>query len=150
MSDMAPDQLSLEDRFKILDLYARQAHAVDGGDGEAWAATFTEDARFVAPTYKLTAHGRGELSAFAVESNQGARQRGEQLRHVVTAIAISPKEDSQVDVRSYLTIIATSETGSRVDRSVIMVDVLRRAGDGWLVASREALRDPWPPLEGDG
>jgi hypothetical protein len=38
--------LSTEDRLDIQELYARYNHAIDSGNGAAWAATFTADGTF--------------------------------------------------------------------------------------------------------
>jgi SnoaL-like domain len=38
--------LSAQDNFEIQQLYARYNIAIDGGDGEAWASTFTPDGVF--------------------------------------------------------------------------------------------------------
>jgi hypothetical protein len=38
--------LSTEDQLAIQQLYARYNHAIDGGDGAGWAATFTPDGVF--------------------------------------------------------------------------------------------------------
>ena len=35
--------LSLADRVEILELLGRYAHAIDSGDGEAYAGCFTDD-----------------------------------------------------------------------------------------------------------
>ena len=42
----AAGALSAQDNFEIQQLYARYNIAIDGGDGEAWAATFTPDGAF--------------------------------------------------------------------------------------------------------
>jgi len=42
----AAGSLSAQDNFEIQQLYARYNIAIDGGDGEAWASTFTPDGVF--------------------------------------------------------------------------------------------------------
>jgi len=128
-------------RLDILDLYARQSHAVDSGNGDAWADTYTQDGVFQSPTYQLTARGHAELSAFARTSNDAALARGEQFRHLITGIALTPAGPDRIDAMAYLTILATTKEGSRVDRVLVLHDVLRRVGDEWLFASREVFRD---------
>ena len=132
--------LTLEDRLAILDLYARQSHLIDGGDADGWAATFTEDGAFESPTYRLTATGRAELAKFAADSNGAALARGVQLRHWIGQVVIDPT-DGGADVQAYLVIVATSREGSRIDRSLQVIDVLARAGGAWRVASRKVFRD---------
>jgi hypothetical protein len=45
-SCMAANALSAQDYFEIQQLYARYNIAIDSGDGEGWAATFTPDGVF--------------------------------------------------------------------------------------------------------
>lgn len=42
----AADTLTAQDNFEIQQLYARYNIAIDGGDAEGWAATFTPDGVF--------------------------------------------------------------------------------------------------------
>src|SRR5271163_1157525 len=42
----AADTLSAQDYFEIQQLYARYNNAIDSGDAEGWAATFTADGVF--------------------------------------------------------------------------------------------------------
>jgi hypothetical protein len=133
--------LSVEDRLAILDLYARQSHRIDGGDGAGWAATFTADGTFISPTYQLTATGPAELQAFALSSNGAARARGEQFRHLLDNVVFEVLDADQVRVEAYLIIFATTNTGSRVDRTVLVFDDLIRIEGQWLVHVRRVVRD---------
>jgi len=133
--------IDIADRLDIYDLYARQSQAVDNGDGEGWAATYTEDGVFESPTYELVARGGGELSAFARDSNSAALERGEQFRHVVSSIVLVPESDGSVSARAYLMILATNVNGTRIDRSVVMHDRLVKVGDAWLFSARKTVRD---------
>ena len=54
--------ISLEDRFAIIDLCSVYNYTVDQADGEGWAATFTEDGVFAGPAGQ--AEGRDALVAF--------------------------------------------------------------------------------------
>src|SRR5215470_16358335 len=101
MSGTAAD-IPVGDRLDILDLYARQSHAVDAAQGEAWAATFTEDGVFESPTYSLTARGRRELADFARMSNKAAQGRGERFRHRVGEIMLTPVGGDNVEAIAYL------------------------------------------------
>ena len=133
--------ITVEDRVAILDMFARQSHCIDGGDAAGWAATYAVEGSFHSPTYKLTATGRAALTEFAENSNAGARSRGEQFRHHVSAIMLTPKSPTEVTSVCYLMILATTVNGTRVDRSVRMFDDLVKVEGEWLVASRTVLRD---------
>lgn len=137
--------ISIEDRLAIDELYARQSHAVDEGDGERWAATFTEDGVFESPTYRLTVRGPIELADFARRSTLQARQAGRQFRHIVTAILLTPVDADTVSSRAYLMIIATDSAGTTIDRSLVLHDVFRRTEAGWRCASRTVRRDGSAP-----
>jgi hypothetical protein len=148
---MTTDQsgLQIADRLEILDLYARQAHLIDGGDAAGWAATFTDQGVFESPTYRLTAVGRAELARFAADSNGAAWARGEQLRHWLDQVVVDRTPEG-AQVRAYLLIVATSSTTgtSRIDRSLRVTDELVQVDGRWLLASRRVLRDDdrslWP------
>jgi hypothetical protein len=56
--------LSAEDRQQILDLYARYAHSIDGGDAEACASCFASDG-VLRVGERRGQVGRGEIAAFA-------------------------------------------------------------------------------------
>ncbi|MCU1482254.1 MAG: hypothetical protein JWQ19_3040 [Subtercola sp.] len=168
----AARSIEVVDRLDILDLYARQAHAIDSGRAADWAQCFTADGVFVSPTYNLTATGRTELTAFAESSNSAALARGDQLRHWLDAIVMTPtgsgtgggfdavRPDNApihavhadtvpidtvpidtVHVEAYLMILATSASGSRVDRSLRVLDDLRRVDGEWYLLSRTVFRD---------
>lgn len=136
--------VAIADRLAIDELYARQSHAVDEGDAECWAATFTPDGVFTSPTYRLTATGTSELADFARRSTLTAREAGRQFRHIVTGILLTAHDADTVTGKAYLTIIATDAVGSVVDRSLVLDDLFRRTVDGWRCTSRTVHRDGPP------
>ncbi len=133
--------LPVEDRLQILDLYARQSHYVDEGQAADWARTYTVDGVFVSPTFQLVARGHQALEDFARNSHQAARDRGEQLRHHISAVVLEQVESGVVWARAYLMILATSRAGTRIDRSMRLIDSLAKVDDAWLFTSREIVRD---------
>lgn len=54
--------LTVEDQLAIQQLYARYNHAIDSGDGPAWAGAFTPDGVFSSATGTFT--GKDRLTAF--------------------------------------------------------------------------------------
>jgi hypothetical protein len=134
-------QLTVEDRLAISDLYAAQAHFIDGGDASGWAGTFTEEGSFTSPTYGLTAVGRPALTDFAAKSNSGALERGDQLRHWMGNVLLEPDGRGGARATAYMLIVATSAAGSRIDRSLRVFDELAKVGSQWLVATRIIRRD---------
>lgn len=133
--------IDVKDRLDIFDLYARASHASDASDGDGWAATFTEDGEIVSPTYGATARGRGALKEFIETTNDAALARGDQYRHVVTAITMVPAGPARIDAKAFLMITATRREGSRIDRTIVMIDELRLVDGEWLFSRREARPD---------
>ncbi|MES2169178.1 MAG: nuclear transport factor 2 family protein [Actinomycetota bacterium] len=133
--------MTADDRLDILDLYARQSHAIDGGDSLGWARTFAANGRFESPTFRLTATGYEQLEQFAKSSNDAALARGEHLRHWIDAVVMTRVDELNAHAEAYLMIIATSIEGSRIDRSVRVIDDLVKTNGEWLLASRTVVRD---------
>src|SRR5262249_54463125 len=79
------DGLSTQDYIDIEQLYATYNHAIDSGDGEAWAATFTADGTF----NKFTGHDQlgGFIPQWKEQMNGGNR------RHWNTNLRIVPSKD---------------------------------------------------------
>ncbi|MBB6407186.1 nuclear transport factor 2 family protein [Arthrobacter sp. AZCC_0090] len=138
---MTARRIPLEDRLNIQDLYARQSHAIDGGDAAGWARTYTVDGSFISPTFNLTAVGHEELEKFAQTSNDSALARGEQLRHWLNSLVLRPRDADTIDANAYLLILATSVDGTRIDRSLRIEDVITCVGGEWLFISRTVFRD---------
>lgn len=133
------------DWFSIQQLYARQALAVDRGDAQEWASTYTEQAVFTSPTFSIVAQGRAQLRDFAKMSHADAAARGEQLRHIVSNMHLIDESDGSARIRAYLMIVATSTAASRIDRMLVVDDHLaRQPGEAWLFTRRETFRDGFP------
>jgi hypothetical protein len=73
--------LTADDRLEILNLLGKYNFAIDFGEAEAWADTFTGDGIFESPL--STASGRDALVAFA---QAGAAAKG--VRHWVNNVVI--------------------------------------------------------------
>jgi uncharacterized protein (TIGR02246 family) len=112
---------TVEDRDEILQLLYRYNHAIDGGDANGWADTFTEDAVFDAAGNVLS--GRDALKNFAA----GFKGR----RHVVANPLVQIDGDTAT-VRAYAVVF------SGTTPSVIGVyeDELVRTPTGWRFAKR--------------
>ena len=142
MSDQSASDIDVKDRLDIFDLYARASHASDSSDGDGWADTYTDDGAFTSRTYDLTARGRSELKEFIESSNNAALARGDQFRHLITALTMKPDGEDRIEAKAFLTITATSRDGAtRIDRSVVMHDRLRRVDGRWLFELRQAYPD---------
>ena len=110
-----------EDRDEILQLLYRYNHAIDNGDAEGWADTFTADAVFDAGGNLMS--GREDLVAFA-SSVHGSR-------HVVANPVIDIAGDTAT-VRAYI-LLSRGEPLSVVGT---YEDDVVRTDDGWRFAKR--------------
>ncbi|WP_051846245.1 nuclear transport factor 2 family protein [Streptomyces sp. NRRL F-5053] len=127
---------------EIQQFYSHQMQLFDAFDGARWAATFTPDAVFDVPTLERPLRGRAELAA-SVEHNRTQRERGgEQLRHWIGMLDLSPQPDGTLHTRCYALVHATPRGGpSRVLRVCVMRDVLVRSRGKWRTHHRVVTRD---------
>jgi len=120
---------------ELQQLYAFQSHAIDSGDAEGWASTFTRHGVFDSPTYPNVVSGRNALAEFASEVSRSLGER--QQRHILSNLSPRLISAGHVEVRCDALIVIT-EPGQApfVARSVFLVDQIRREVDGWRMASR--------------
>jgi len=112
--------LTVQDHLEIEQLYARYYHAIDSGDADAWAATFTEDGAFN--------NTKGQDALKAMIRNSTAN--GTSLRHWISNLLLTPVPGGvegkvyvmQVDISSTPISIATY---SRYD------DLIVKTSRGW-------------------
>jgi 3-phenylpropionate/cinnamic acid dioxygenase small subunit len=130
-------KLFVDDRVEILDLYARYCHAVDLGDAEGWAATFTEDATFDSPAGALA--GREALAGFVRAT---VERRTFQTRHLPSNIVLDATEEGAAG-RAYFAIYRCSgpEAKPEILATGMYEDTLVRTPEGWRFKSRRAKVD---------
>ena len=115
-----------EDRDEILQLAYRYNLAIDRGDAEGWADTFTPDGVFdVAGQLRS---GRDELIAFAASVHG--------LRHTLANPAINVTGDAAA-MRAYFVVYE----GTAVRGTGTYEDQLVRTPDGWRFAKRVSTPD---------
>jgi len=135
-STLTPEQATALQLF-----YAAQSHAIDGGDAEGWARSFTIDGSFHSPTYGAPIVGHTALKAFAEHfyASSGARQH----RHWINNIAWSELDGDEVEVAAYALIVA-SDPGQPPTflRSSMFKDRLTLTRSGWRLRERTAFPDP--------
>src|SRR5260370_30143205 len=103
----------VEDRLAINDLFVRYTIALDTGDVETMVGCFTEDGSLVSPTVG-TYSGRPAIREFARRFAR-FRERGSQLRHVISNLAV------QLD-------------GDRASATCYLLNVITRNGKSELLA----------------
>jgi len=126
--------LSAQDYIDIEQLYATYNHAIDSGDGEAWAATFTPDGTF----NKFTGHDQlvGFIKRRKEEMNGGNR------RHWNTNLRIVPSKDGAT--ASVFLMLVDVSTKSIVATGMYN-DTLVKTATGWRFKTRATKMDAAPP-----
>jgi uncharacterized protein (TIGR02246 family) len=122
--------LTTDDRLAIQDLAARYNTAIDSGNGDAWAATFTPDGTF--ESGGRTHQGTDALAAFA----KGFAERMAGTRHWNNNLLIEGDGD-QATLGCYLLLMK----GGQVVTSARYEDTLRRVDGAWRFASRRVVPD---------
>jgi uncharacterized protein (TIGR02246 family) len=124
----------MADRVEIEDLVARYNKAIDTGDAEGWAATFTKDGEFHGIVGDFA--GTDELTAF-VRAYASEEQFAEfaSAQHWVTNIVVEGDED-RAEMFAHLMMIAPLSDGGRILLVGRYEDTLRKEDGRWLFARR--------------
>ncbi len=125
--------LAPSDIVEIHQLYAAYNHAVDDGDGKAFAACFVPDGRLGGD---MDVSGGEALLAFA----QGVPMAIPGIRHNSSNILVSGDGDG-ASGKAYLTVIVSKDGQSTVLMTGKYVDSLRRAPEGWRFVERSFTGD---------
>lgn len=130
---------------EVQQFYAEHMHALDDGDADAWALTFTEDAKFEAPNAPQPVAGRAALAAAVRHTARELAAAGEVHRHWHGMVAVYPQPDGSVSARCYALVIATPRGGEpRLHRACVCHDMLVHRDGRWLVHRRRVTRDDLP------
>lgn len=142
MTGLSENEAPMADVLAVYQLYGRQSHAIDSGQAEEWAATFTADGEFNSPSYPAPSHGRAELVEFAARFHAGCRERNERLRHVISTVEVLSAGSGSLHCRAYLQIVGTAAgEPPRLHRITVLDDELVRVSDKWLVRRRNVNPD---------
>jgi hypothetical protein len=128
--------LTPQDLTELQQLYARYNMAIDSGDAEAWAATFTPDGVF-----NNTNRGHDGLVQFIkdwVEKRDGANRR-----HWNSNLAFTATPDGAKGA-CYLMLLNIGVRPVTIALTGIYEDVLVRSPQGWRFKSRIVHADPAP------
>lgn len=124
--------LTPQDYTEIQQLYARYAHAIDTGDGEGWARTFTSDGVFG------NRKGPDALAEFVrnfYKSNNG------NIRHWNSQLVITPTAEG-ANGTTYFFLLDVSTRA--ITTTGIYKDTLVKTPDGWRFKERVAGADRRP------
>ena len=126
----AAGALTADDYAQIEQLYARYYHAIDAGQPDAWADTFTPDGSFNTNT-------RGREALVAMIERRGQERP---MRHLHSNLLITPTAEGadgtvdvvQIDLRTRPMTLATY---SRYDDSLV------KTAQGWRFKTRQRSSD---------
>jgi hypothetical protein len=127
--------LSTQDYIDIQQLYARYNIAIDAGDAESWAATFTPDGVF------NTFSGKEALLGF-VRSYAG-KMNGTNRRHWNTNLLITPTPEGASGT-VYLFLLDVSVRPPAITSASKYEDALVKTPQGWRFKKRTT-RGEGPP-----
>ena len=131
-----------DDRVEIRDLISRYNKAIDTGDADGYANTFTPDGQFIGIVG--TFNGRDELRAFAAAyATEEQYADFASAQHWVTNVVVDAVEgdDERATVFSHLQMVKPLADGGRILLVGHYDDIVRRADDGWLFEQRIVVSD---------
>jgi uncharacterized protein (TIGR02246 family) len=128
-----------EDLIAMHQLYARYNHAIDDGDGAAFAACFTADGALDGGLGDPI-RGSEALEGFAVAVPKGMPG----IRHQVSNIFVDGDGDD-ASGRAYLYVYTPGAGGPQVVTTGRYVDTLRRVDGEWRFVFRQFTADTPPP-----
>jgi len=131
--------LKADDYTAIQQLYARYNTAIDHGDGEAWAGTFTTDGVF-ANNFK----GHDALVGFVNTWRSNPAMNGALRRHFSADLVVTPSAEGATATVSTLLVDLSTKPVS-IANFVTYSDVLVRTRDGWKFKTRAVKAEGPPP-----
>jgi uncharacterized protein (TIGR02246 family) len=126
------DPMTAQDYFEIQQLYARYNHAIDSGDAEGYADTFTPDGVFNNNT------GREALVKFVKDTWVG-RMNGATRQHWNTNLMITG-DSKQAKGSVYLMLVDLSTKPVSVMTMAMYDDQLTKTPQGWRFTKRQTKR----------
>lgn len=125
--------LAAADHLAIEQLYARYSHAVDRGDGEAWAACSTPDGVF-------TSFGRDHAGRAAIVALADSTRRRPPGRHWVSNIVLEPT-DFGARGSAYLAWLQITKSPVTLPTTGFHEDEVVPTSEGWRFRRRTFVSD---------
>jgi uncharacterized protein (TIGR02246 family) len=135
----------MDDRQMIGDLFVRYTTALDAGDVETIVGCFTEDGALESPAVGVYS-GRQGIREFA-ERFAKFRERGSQLRHFISNLAVQVDGD-EARATCYLLNVITRNGKTELMPPGRYDCRLAKVGGGWLFKHRLVVLDGEVKLEG--
>ncbi len=131
----ATPPLSAQDNFEIQQLYARYNNAIDSGDAEGWAATFTPDGVF------NTFSGHDALVGFVKMWRE--KLGGATRKHWNNNLQISG-DSKEATASVYLMLVDFGTKPASILTTGMYSDSLIKTKDGWRFTKRTTKGDVAP------
>ena len=127
--------LTTQDYIDIEQLYSTYNHAIDSGDAEAWAGTFTADGTF----NKFAGHDQlvGFIQQWKEKMNGGNR------KHWNTNLRIVPSKDG-ASASVFLMLLDVSTKPPSIVATGMYNDTLVKTANGWRFKTRQTKMDTPP------
>jgi uncharacterized protein (TIGR02246 family) len=138
----AAAELTASDYTEIQQLYARYNTAIDKGDADGWADTFTADGVF-ANNYR----GREALKGFINTWRTSPQMNGAARRHFAADLVITPSAEGATGTVSALLVDLSTRPAS-IASFVSYNDVLVKTPQGWRFKSRAVVPQTAPAAAG--
>src|SRR5216684_243459 len=135
----------VEDRLAINDLFVRYTTALDAGDVETIVGCFTEDGSLESPTVG-TYTGRQAIRDFALRFAR-FKERGSQLRHVISNLAVQLNGDRATAMCYLLNVITRNGKSEMLAPGRYECRLAKIDGE-WLFKHRRVILDHEIRLEG--
>jgi hypothetical protein len=131
----AADTLTAQDYFEIQQLYARYNIAIDSGDAEGWAATFTPDGVF------NTFSGHDALVGFIKTWRE--KLNGATRKHWNNNLQVTGNS-KEASATTYLMLVDFSTKPPSILMTGSYTDSLVKTKDGWRFTKRMTKSDVMP------
>jgi ketosteroid isomerase-like protein len=126
--------------FQLQQFYAKQMQSLDGGDADAFAASFTADAVFVHYPHDEV-RGRDAILTATREGVARTRALGVVRRHWFGMLDVTAGPDSTICTRySAITSAVNADGEVRLGTTCMIEDVLMPDADGGYLNQRRTVR----------
>jgi ketosteroid isomerase-like protein len=126
--------------FQLQQFYAKQMQNLDGGDADAFAASFTADGVFVHYPHDEV-QGRDAILTATREGVARTRALGVVRRHWFGMLEVTAGPDSTICTRySAITSAVNADGEVRLEPTCMVEDVLVATGDGGYLNHRRTVR----------
>ena len=127
---------------RIQHFYAWQMQALDRGDFEVYASTFTTDGSFQHSPTLPAAQGRAGIVEALNDFNQRFKDDPVQRRHWFNHVALEEQPDGTIKSTVYALVVTVRPGGKpEIAPSCVVHDVIVRDGEEFYLRSRRVTHD---------